>query len=76
VKVGELEWNCMSKRSGAPDVGDMVSIPTLRGSTLTAQWSRVPGLVIDCRGVELQVMHGIRVFWIRRAAVELVNESR
>jgi hypothetical protein len=60
----------MPKRSGAPDVGDLV----IFNPGDDAQPAR---LVIDTRGIEVLVMtEGWPDRWVRRDGVRIINESR
>ena len=59
----------MPKPSGAPDVGDLVMIPSRDANTVR--------LVIDTRGIELLVIaEGRKDRWVRRDEVRIVNGSR
>ena len=61
------------KQSGAPDVGDLVIAKedTRRGILCL-------GIVLQCRGIECQVMWGstsLPVGWWKRNHLEVVNEE-
>ena len=59
----------MPKSSGAPDVGDLVMIPSRDANTVR--------LVIDTRGIEILVItEGRKDRWVRRDEARIVNESR
>ena len=60
----------MPKSSGAPTVGDLVVV---NPRDVTSP----PHLVIETRGIELLVLSPSGwAQWVRRAGVEIVNESR
>ena len=59
----------MPKRSGAPDVGDLVVIKFGRGH-------QQPRLVIDARGTEILVMSDLNKWktrWVRRDKVKIIS---
>jgi len=57
------------KHSGAPDIGDLV---TLR-SGITVRWPEgETWLVVGTRGIEIQILQGGELVWLRRDVVSVV----
>ena len=50
--------------SRAPQIGDLV------------EWFETTALVVDKRGIDILIAYRDKTMWVRRAAVEILSESR
>ena len=69
----------MPKRSGAPDVGDLVTPrQSIEVDARSGRYWQMgePRLVVATRGIEIQVMREVELVWVMRGRVEVVNGRR
>ena len=65
----------MPKRSGAPDVGDLVTPrQSIEVDARSGRYWQMgePRLVVATRGIEIQVMRDLELIWVRRDKVHVV----
>jgi hypothetical protein len=64
----------MSKCSGAPDIGDLVTPRPPNWVGPDGAYWRVgePRLIVATRGIEIQVMRDLELIWVRRDKVHVV----